>query len=94
MQDALSRALYPECVEMRVDAKGCGLHHFGHSVLTLYYCKDYMSPVHRDRDSGFSLALQISKDNQNSGDNTDSGDYDFGYAQYGIRLRTLPGSAW
>ena len=88
LQDALSKALYEPCAEMRQDAQNCGLHHFGHSALTLYYCKDYMAPVHCDKDAGFSLALQISKDN------CEPGDYDFGYAQFGVRLHTQPGSAW
>ena len=88
LQDALSKALYEPCAEMRQDAQNCGLHHFGHSALTLYYCKDYMAPVHCDKDAGFSLALQISKDN------CEPGDYDFGYVQFGVRLNTQPGSAW
>lgn len=88
LENALSKAQFYAAREMREDAKNCGLHHFGHSALTLYYCDNYMSPVHRDADSGFSLALQISKEGCHEGD------YDFGYVEYGIRFCTIPGSAW
>lgn len=70
---------------MKTRARNCGLKHFGRSGVTLYYCENYMSPVHADADYEFSLAAQISKEG------CEDGDFDFAYLEYGIRYRTTPG---
>lgn len=88
MLDLLQKATAKAAAEIKEVSKASGLQHLGHSALTLYYCQNYLAPVHCDADAAPALALQLSKEG------CGFGDYDFAYAQYGIRFRTLEGSMW
>ena len=65
-----------------------GLKRLGTYGVNLYYCSDYMAPIHPDDDQGISLCCQLEK----SG--CPDGVLDFVYAYYGLYVKTQRNMAW
>lgn len=56
--------------------------------VNMYYCTDYMAPLHEDSDKCISLCCQLEK----SG--CADGVLDFAYAKYGLIIETRTNTAW
>ena len=65
-----------------------GLHRLGRHGINLYYCTDYMAPIHCDSDVSTSLCCQTIKKG------VKDGEFDFCYAKYGFYIETRENAAW
>ena len=65
-----------------------GLRRLGTNGVNMYYCSEYMAPIHSDKDRGISLCCQLDK----SG--CPDGVLDFVYAYYGLYVQTRRNMAW
>ena len=65
-----------------------GLKRLGSHGVNMYYCADYMAPIHPDDDQGMSVCCQLEK----SG--CPDGVLDFAYAHWGLYIQTRPNMAW
>ncbi|VDB90603.1 unnamed protein product [Peniophora sp. CBMAI 1063] len=74
------------------DVKG-GDKSMGFNGASAYYCTNYVSPQHKDKDKGWSLCSQISKDLAAAGGNPET-DFNFALTHWGRYFVTRPNSVW
>ena len=80
---------HPEVMkEFRQLTNEQGLKRLGSNGVNMYYCADYMAPIHPDDDQGMSVCCQLDK----SG--CVDGVLDFAYAHWGLYIQTRPNMAW
>jgi hypothetical protein len=84
MIGAISPSVYQELKQITAEAE---TNRLGSTGTNLYYCKDYMSPQHRDCDSTWSLCIQLSKRGH-------SDEYNFSFTQWGVYIVTEPRCIW
>ena len=65
-----------------------GLKRLGTNGVNMYYCSEYMAPIHPDNDQGISLCCQLDKFG------CPDGVLDFVYAYYGLYIQTRSNMAW
>lgn len=60
----------------------------GKTASNIYYCHNYSSPLHKDKDIGLSSCIQLKK----TGLQED--EWNFAYAEWGFYIVTEPNTAW
>jgi hypothetical protein len=84
MIGAISPSVYQELRQLTADAE---TNRLGSTGTNLYYCKDYMSPQHRDNDASWSLCIQLSKHSLPD-------EFNFSFTQWGVYIITEPQCIW
>jgi hypothetical protein len=84
MIGAISPSVYRELKQLTADAE---TNHLGSTGTNLYYCRDYMSPQHRDNDASWSLCIQLSKCSHPD-------EFNFSFTQWGVYIITEPQCIW
>ncbi|KAI0087688.1 hypothetical protein BDY19DRAFT_907142 [Irpex rosettiformis] len=72
----------------RAASAAAGLSRLGGNGVNMYYCTNYMAPIHPDDDVGISLCCQLEK---RGGADTD---LDFVYARHGVYIETRANTGW
>lgn len=70
-----------------------GLKSMGSCGASSYYCTNYMSPQHSDRDKGWSLCSQLFKNVKEAGGNPAT-DFNFAFTKWGLYIVTEPRCVW
>jgi hypothetical protein len=68
-------------------ARDAGTFPLGQYGLNIYYCFNYIAPLHKDNDRSYTVSITTAR----------SGDpnyYNFCFARWGIILHTYPGTIW
>jgi hypothetical protein len=84
MIQAVSPAVARELILLSAEAE---TNRLGSTGTNLYYCKNYMSPQHRDDDVSWSLCIQLTK--QALPD-----EFNFSFTQWGVYIVTEPRCIW
>jgi hypothetical protein len=77
--------------DLQNQARKPGVQRLGATASNCYYCRNYMAPLHRDRDCGWSMCCQLHKATEN---NLVNDEFNFVYAQWGIYIRTRSNTVW
>ena len=74
--------------EYRETNESATMGRLGTNCVNMFYCTDYMAPIHPDDDKGISICCQLEK--SGCADKV----LDFVYAHYGLYWETRPNMAW
>lgn len=75
--------------ELKKTSDAAQLNRLGSTGTNLYYCTNYMSPQHRDRDATWSICMQVEKNGLHQSD-----EFNFSYTQWGVYIVTEPKCLW
>lgn len=84
-------AMYPGAAkllgkESAVD-QPTGLNPLGSTGSNIFFCTNYLSPQHVDRDHTLSVCVQLQKNSQPD-------EFNFSYTEWGVYIKTIPNCAW
>lgn len=84
----------PEVVdEIRKVSQENELKDMGSCGVSSYYCSNYMSPQHKDKDIGWSLCSQLFKRLDSAGGDEKS-DFNFAFTKWGLYIETRENCVW
>jgi hypothetical protein len=82
------RSFAPDVVNsIKEKTRQGSMNRLGKTGMNSFYCYEYGSPLHRDKDLGWSLCCQLWK-------RCLEDEYNFAYAEWGIYIVTIENCVW